>query len=113
MTPKQRDIVLIPVPFTDLSAQKRRPALVLSTNSHNRKSPDIIVAAITSNLTSAQTGVRITSQEMAEGQLPVDSLVRSDKVYTLSKNIIVKKFGRLDLLAFEQVLKQLDSALGK
>ncbi len=27
---KQRDILLIPIPFTDLTAQRRRPVLVVS-----------------------------------------------------------------------------------
>jgi mRNA interferase MazF len=34
--PEQGDIVLIPVPFTDLSAQKRRPVIVISNKAYNR-----------------------------------------------------------------------------
>jgi mRNA interferase MazF len=30
--PDQGDIVLIPVPFTDLSSQKRRPVIVISND---------------------------------------------------------------------------------
>ena len=30
--PHQGDIVLIPVPFTDLSSQKRRPVIVISND---------------------------------------------------------------------------------
>jgi len=31
------EIVLIPVPFTDLSATKKRPVLVVSNDTHNAK----------------------------------------------------------------------------
>ena len=37
---KQGDIVLIPVPFTDQSSQKRRPVIVISNNQYNRKTTD-------------------------------------------------------------------------
>ena len=41
MRPEQGDIVLIPVPFTDLSSQKRRPVIVVSNDDHNVNSEDI------------------------------------------------------------------------
>ena len=48
--PKQRDIVLIAVPYADLSTAKRRPVLILSSDAHLQQSPDMLVATITSNL---------------------------------------------------------------
>jgi mRNA interferase MazF len=48
----QGDILLIPIPFSDLTSSKKRPVLVLSNNDYNRKTEDIIVAAVTSNITS-------------------------------------------------------------
>jgi mRNA interferase MazF len=48
MMPNQGDIVLIPIPFTDLSSRKRRPLIVISNNDYNRKTPDIVVVAMTS-----------------------------------------------------------------
>jgi len=41
------EILLVPVPFTDLSSHKRRPVLVLSKQEYNRQADDLIVAAIT------------------------------------------------------------------
>ena len=35
----QGAIVLIPVPFTDLSARKRRPVVVISNDAYNQRSP--------------------------------------------------------------------------
>ena len=34
---EQGDIVLIPIPFTDLSSQKRRPVIVISNDAYNRE----------------------------------------------------------------------------
>ena len=47
---KQRDIILVPFPFTDLTNSKRRPALIISNNKFNKESGDVIVCAITSNI---------------------------------------------------------------
>jgi mRNA-degrading endonuclease toxin of MazEF toxin-antitoxin module len=46
----QGDVVLVPFPFTDLSAVKQRPALVLSPDRLNKARVDIVVAAITSQI---------------------------------------------------------------
>ena len=112
MTPDQREIVLISVPFTDLSSAKKRPVVVLSKTGFNRRSPDVVVAAITSNLASGSGGIPITSTELDRGALPVPSLVRADKIYTLSKTLIVKKYGRLNPAAFAQVLTAIDEIIG-
>jgi len=47
--PEQGDILLVPIPVTDLSSQKRRPVIVISNNSYNKRTTDIIVVAMTSN----------------------------------------------------------------
>ena len=47
--PNQGDILLVPIPFTDLSSQKRRPVIVISNNAYNQSSSDLVVVAMTSN----------------------------------------------------------------
>ena len=85
------DIVLIPVPFSDLTASKRRPVLIISNYEYNTVSQDMIVVAITSNL--IQPGIPIEAKDMIQGQLPKPSIIRSDKIYTLSQGIVVKRIG--------------------
>src|SRR5438132_13678263 len=50
MSFSQGDVVLVPFPFTDLSATKQRPALVLSPERLNKIRRDLVLAAITSQL---------------------------------------------------------------
>jgi mRNA interferase MazF len=47
--PEQGDIVLIPIPFTDLSSRRRRPVIVISHNPYHHKTQDMVVVAMTSN----------------------------------------------------------------
>ncbi len=104
---RQGDIVLIPFPYSDLSTTKQRPVLVLSNTDYNKVQSDLIVAAITSNLISKTYTIQITADDLDEGQLRTTSIVRADKIYTLSNQIVIKKFGHLKPLIFSEVKKQL------
>jgi len=90
---KQGDIVLIPIPFTDLSSNKKRPVLILSSDSYNTNTEDLIVAAITSNIDDKPYNITITNDDLFDGNLLHTSCVRADKLYTLAQSIVVKKFG--------------------
>jgi mRNA interferase MazF len=106
--PEQGDIVLVPVPFTDLTSQKRRPVIVISNDAYNRAGADIVVVAMTSNPTVVPLSFRIDSADLVEGTLNHPGTVRADKIYTLSKSIIVKKFGRVSPGIVERVRQAVD-----
>lgn len=93
--PEQGDIVLIPVPFTDLSSHKRRPVVVVSNDSYNRTNPDVVVVAMTSRPTFGTYSFSIDSPDLVEGSLNHAGFIRTDKIYTLAKSIVVKRFGRV------------------
>jgi mRNA interferase MazF len=104
---RQRDIVLIPVPFTDLTSQKRRPVLIISNDHYNRTMQDIVVMAITSNPAQRDYATLLQRRDMEEGTLPRASFIRIDKIYTLSQAIVVKPYGRIKSTAFAGVMKRL------
>ena len=91
--PNQGEIVLINIPFSNLKATKKRPVLIISKNEYNNKQDDIIIAAITSNITSKDYTVEFENSDMKKGFLPKKSCVRADKLYSLDKSLIIKNFG--------------------
>ncbi len=95
MTFKQGEILLVPVPFSDLTSKKKRPVLVLSNDDYNKQTNDIIIAAITSKIRGSKIEVVFDNDNMIDGKLQLASCVRPDKIYTLSKDIIVKKYGTI------------------
>ena len=87
------ELILIPVPFTNLSSQKRRPVIVISSGEYNQSSRDVLVVAVTSNLQPMPYSIPLNSEDMAIGILKQVSVIRADKVYTLEQSLIVKRFG--------------------
>jgi mRNA interferase MazF len=106
--PEQGDIVLVPVPFTDLSSQKRRPVIVISNDAYHRSSADVVVTAMTSNPVVTPWGFQISSADLVEGALNRPGIVRADKIYTLARTIILKKFGRVSPGIIEKIRTLID-----
>ncbi|GAE26657.1 transcriptional modulator [Halalkalibacter wakoensis JCM 9140] len=105
---KQGDIVLIPVPFSDLSNRKQRPVLIISNDDYNQMTDDILVVAITSHLKSLDYSVVIKQKDLDEGDLKVTSAVRADKIYTLSKGIVRKRFGKVNTEVLNSVQTKIE-----
>lgn len=99
---RQKQIVLVPFPFTNQTDVKRRPALVLSTDSFNQNSSDIVVCAITSNL-EGDYSVRINQEDWKDG-LYSESCVKFANILTIDKNLVIKPIGRLNNERFRDVL---------
>ncbi|MBI5652786.1 MAG: type II toxin-antitoxin system PemK/MazF family toxin [Chloroflexi bacterium] len=110
---EQGAIVLIPIPFTDLSSQKRRPVVIISNDAYNRTSSDIIVVAITSNPAPVDYSFAITSADLVKGTLNRPSKIRVDKIYTLSQSIIVKAFGQVNTATLERIHQTLQNLVGE
>jgi len=105
---KRGNIVLVPYPFTDLSASKRRPVLALTApDSYG----DFIGLPVTSRPGHANA-VAITQAEMAEGKLPAASWIRTDRIVTLSNSLVIKTVGRVADGAIDDAVKRFCSGIG-
>jgi mRNA interferase MazF len=94
--PSRGDIVLVPVPFTDLTSARKRPVIVISNDQYNSSLEDIVVVAMTSNPNPTRYSFVLISSDLVAGTLNRPGRVRADKVYTLSQRIVVKQFGRVN-----------------
>ena len=111
--PEQGDIVLIPIPFTDLSSQRRRPVIVISNDVYNRKAQDMVVVAMTSNLQALDYSFTITSADLTRGTLNRPGKIRVDKIYTLAQSLAVKTFGRVNQPTLDHIRTLLQKLAGE
>jgi len=109
----QGDVVLVPFPFTDLTAIKQRPALVLSPERLNKLRADLIVAAITSQIPEALNDdeVLLSEADLRAGGLPKRSMVKLGKIFTIHQGLIRKKLGRVLQSTLQEIMQKLRQSL--
>ncbi len=90
------DVVVVPFPFTDRDAAKRRPALVLSSKaSFNAEIGHSVLAMITSSKEGRDAWPLDTPiADLAAAGLPAPSVARM-KLFTLDHRLILRRAGRL------------------
>ncbi len=87
------DVVVVPFPYSDRLAEKRRPALVIS-NARLAKQGFVWLAMITSARQSALPHDAPIA-DLALAGLPAPCVVRPTKIATVEPSRIVRKAGRL------------------
>lgn len=109
MIAEQRDIFLVPFPYTDFSDKKVRPVLILSKNVFNTISEDVIICAITSTISKDKYSLTITTKDLEEGHLFVTSAVKVENILKIDKRLLIKKIGKLKKDTFSEVIKILST----
>jgi len=101
-------IVLIPFPFTDLQTTKLRPALILLETRQ-----DVVVAFISSRMPqkSGPTEITVneTHPEFKMTGLKTSSVIRLDKIATISKDLILGEIGEIG----DKLKKEINKKLSK
>jgi len=109
---KQRDIVLVPFPFSDLSGQKVRPVLILSNDAYNQQSADVVVCGLTTNLSPAPYSITIEVTDIEQpGTLRHKSKIKTDTIASLEQTILIKQIARLKLPVFKQVIAEIEDLI--
>lgn len=104
---RQGEIVLVPVPFTDLTSSRRRPVIVVSNDAYQAATADFVAVAMTSNMKPEPYSFEITSADLVEGALNRPGRVRVDKIFTLAQAIVVAHFGRVSAGVLDRIRGEL------
>jgi len=94
------DVVVTLFPFSGLSTNRRRPALVLAEAEFG----DFILCQITSKPYSSQIAIPLDTESFARGGLPINSYVRPDKLFIAEASLFEKSAGTLRQKQLEVVL---------
>jgi mRNA interferase MazF len=105
---KRSDIVQIPFPFSDLTQQKRRPVMLLTSPD---TFGDFLAVAITSQA-GHDDAVALQENDIANGRLPKSSWVRATKLFSLNRDSVVIVLGTLMPKAFERINEEICAMLG-
>ena len=105
---KQREIVLIPFPYSNLLTIKKRPVFIISNSKYNSNNNDIICCAITSSEKQMKHGVIIESLDLEQGSLDYKSIVKPTKIFTILQERLIKKLGKLNIEKTKEIIKILN-----
>jgi mRNA interferase MazF len=88
------DVVLVPFPFTNQAASKKRPAVVVSSRAYNAARPDVVVMPITSQLRPARSLGEVWIEKWQAAGLLKASAVKP-VFATLEQRLVLRRLGAL------------------
>ena len=89
------DVVLVPFPFTNQTASKQRPAVVVSSRAYGHERPDLMLMAITSQLRPTPTFGEVWLRQWQGAGLLKPSAVKP-VIATLEQGLVIRQLGGLD-----------------
>jgi mRNA interferase MazF len=102
------EVVVAPFPFSDLSATKKRPALVVATLAGD----DVILCQITSQAVGDAYAVPLADGDFTSGGLRQASNIRPNRLFTAESGIILYRAGTVDAAKIREVVATLARILG-
>ena len=105
------DVVLVPFPFTDQSAAKQRPAVIVSSEAYHRERPDAVIMAITSQVRPEAKVGEAAIRHWREAGLLKPSVLKP-VLATVERGLIRRRLGRLHEDDRRALRAALDAILG-
>jgi len=103
------EIVVVPFPFSDLSAAKRRPALVLV----DLPGDDLILCQITSQNVRDNMAIAFDTTDLMIGALNATSNIRPNRIFTADEHIVLYSIGTLKVDKLKDVITDITALLNK
>ncbi len=94
---EQRDLLLVPFPFSDQSGKKVRPVIVISNNDFNKYSEDILVVGVTTNISKDKYTVNLRNNDLEIGSLFATCCIKAENLLKIDKELIIKKIGKIKI----------------
>ena len=88
------DVVLVPFPFTDQSAAKKRPGVVVSSTEYHKARRDLILMAATSQMRSTDTFGELIVHDWQTAKFLKPSALKP-VLATLDRSLVIGTPGRL------------------
>lgn len=104
---EQRDLLLVPFPFSDQTGRKVRPVIVISNNKFNIYSDDVIVIGVTSNILKDKYTLSLTNNNLDEGRLLTNCTIKIENILKLDKELIIKKIGKINKETLKNIIDKL------
>ena len=104
---QQRDLVLLPYPFSDLKTTKVRPAIVISNNTYNNQSEDTILVPLTTNLNLRKHAIALTTDKLEKGYLIKESKIKVDRILSVKQDLVRKIIGQVKKDVLDEIRKVL------
>jgi mRNA interferase MazF len=105
------DVVPVPLPFTDQTGSKKRPAVVVSSTKYQTQRRDLVIMAVTSQIRSRPAFAEFVVADWKEAGLIAPSAVKP-VLATIEKRLVLKKLGQLQPPDVRSLRASLEQILG-
>jgi mRNA interferase MazF len=105
------DVVVLPFPYADRLAEKRRPALVISN--HKLAVYGLVWVAMITSADNESWSSDVPIADLKRAGLPAPSVVRPAKIACIEPGRIDRRVGRLDKAGARTVAQRLRGFLGE